>query len=389
MKATTLSLLAGMPSAIMAQSLTQLLANNTQLSALNALLATYPSIANSLANVTNVTVLAPSNEALSAFTNSTAFKTIASSPDGNRSIADLLSYHVLQGEYYASNITDTPAFVHTLLNDTEYSNVTNGQVVEAIMQDNKVYFYSGLLANSSVTQADLNFTGGVVHIIDNVLTIPTNASSSAAAGGLTALAGALTAEKLVDTVDGLKDVTIFAPSNSAFQAIGSALGNLTSQQLTDILEYHVINGTVGYSSMLMNDTQLTAVDGHNITVRIENGSVFVDSAKVVTPNLLIANGVVHVIDNVLNPNNTAATPNATASTQAPAFSGASSASAIPFTSGVSASATISGTGAGAGAKVTGTSSSSAGAMPMRTAGVGAAMVLGAGAALINVDVFQF
>ncbi|RAO69967.1 uncharacterized protein BHQ10_005979 [Talaromyces amestolkiae] len=387
MKATKLSLLALMPSAIVAQNLTQLLANTTQLSSLNALLSSYPGIANSLANITNVTILAPSNDALANFTNSTSFKALASSPSGNKSIEDLLSYHILQGEYYASNITDTPAFIHTYLNDTAYTNVTSGQVVEAIKQDNDTYFYSGLFANSTVTQADLNFTGGVVHIIDKVLTVPLNVSSSAAAAGLSALVGALQAEKLTQTVDELKNVTIFAPANSAFQAIGSALGNLTADQLSGILEYHVLNGTLAYSTDLKNDTQYTAVDGRNITVRIENGSVFVDSARVVTPNLLVANGVVHVIDNVLNPNNTSATPNATATSQVPAFSGASSASAIPFTSGVTASATVTGTGAGAGAGVTGTSSSTAGAMPMRTAGMGAAMVFGAGAALLNADVF--
>lgn len=142
-----------MPSAIMAQNLTQLLANTTQLSSLTALLSSYPGVANSLANITNVTLLAPSNDALAKFTNSTAFQALASSPNGNKTIEDLLSYHVLQGEYYASNITDTPAFIHTLLNDTTYTNVTGGQVVEAIKQDNNTYFYSGLLANSTVTQA--------------------------------------------------------------------------------------------------------------------------------------------------------------------------------------------------------------------------------------------
>lgn len=135
-----------------------------------------------------------------------------------------------------------------------------------------------------------------MHIIDKVLTVPLNVSSSAAAAGLSALVGALQAEKLTQTVDELKNVTIFAPANSAFQAIGSALGNLTADQLSGILEYHVLNGTLAYSTDLKNDTQYTAVDGRNITVRIENGSVFVDSARVVTPNLLVANGVVHVID---------------------------------------------------------------------------------------------
>lgn len=153
MKVAKLSLLALMPSAIAAQNLTQLLANTTQLSSLSALLSSYPRIESSLANISNVTILVPSNAALANFTNSTSFQVLASGPSGNRTIEDLLSYHILQGEYYASNITDTPAFIHTYLNDTAYTNVTSGQIVEAIKQDNETYFYSGLLANSTVTQA--------------------------------------------------------------------------------------------------------------------------------------------------------------------------------------------------------------------------------------------
>jgi hypothetical protein len=112
---------------------------------------------------------------------------------------------------------------------------------------------------------------------------------------VTALVGALTQANLASTVDSLHDVTIFAPSNAAFQAIGSAVGSLSTAQLASILEYHVINGTVGYSSLLTNET-IKTVQGGSVTITIEDGSVFVNSAKVIVPNVLVANGVVHVID---------------------------------------------------------------------------------------------
>ena len=109
------------------------------------------------------------------------------------------------------------------------------------------------------------------------------------------MASALNATNLISTVNGLKDVTIFAPSNAAFGAIGSALPGLSTSQLTSILTYHVVVGTVGYSSLLSNTT-LTTVNGGNVTITVEDGSVFVNSAKVIIPNILVANGVVHVID---------------------------------------------------------------------------------------------
>lgn len=135
----------------------------------------------------------------------------------------------------------------------------------------------------------------MIHIIDHVLTIPQSDSATAVAANLTSLAGALTQASLVNTVNSLKDVTIFAPSNAAFAAIGSALGNLTTAQLTSILTYHVVSGTVGYSTGLTNTT-LTTVNGETLKITIENGAVYVNSARVVTPDVLVANGVVHVID---------------------------------------------------------------------------------------------
>lgn len=142
---------------------------------------------------------------------------------------------------------------------------------------------------------NVNFTGGVVHVIDKVLTVPQSASNTAGALNLTSLAGALTTANLVGTVDGLSDVTIFAPSNDAFQAIGSATANLSVEALSSILTYHVVQGAVRYSSILSNTT-LTTVNGGNVTISIVNRSVYVNSARVVVPDVLIAGGVVHVID---------------------------------------------------------------------------------------------
>jgi len=70
------------------------------------------------------------------------------------------------------------------------------------------------------------------------LTIPEKISTTAEQAGLSALAGALTKANLVGALDSMTNVTVFAPSNKAFQSIGSATGSLTVQQLAGILEYH-------------------------------------------------------------------------------------------------------------------------------------------------------
>ena len=85
-------------------------------------------------------------------------------------------------------------------------------------------------------------------------------------------------------------------------------------------------------------------------------------------------------------------PNTTASTTGVAFSGASSASVVPFTSGIPAPtvAIVTPSGAATGASGVGatgaagpSSSSSAFAMPMQTGAVGAAALFGGIAAMLN------
>lgn len=293
----------------------------------------------------------------------------------------VLTYHVLNGTIRSTDIQDTPSFPKTLLTNSTYTNVTGGQVVKAETEDNSVVFTSGLLRQSRVVTADATFTGGIVHIIDSVLTIPMNDSATAVAANLTALAGALTTADLVSTLDSAEDVTVFAPSNSAFAAIQNLAANLSTEQLSSVLTYHVVQGTVGYSSSLTSGAQLTTLNGGQVTITIDDGDVFVNSAEVQIADVLVSNGVVHVIDNVLNPDNSTARPDVTASTQQPAFTGASSASDVPFTSGITATGSAAPTG-GAGATATSSGPAEAG-VPMQTAAVGAAALFGGAAMLAN------
>ncbi|KAH4202714.1 hypothetical protein HBH61_056670 [Parastagonospora nodorum] len=330
-------------------SLVQALNSSTDLTTLSTVLGLVPELVTALGSAQNITILAPSNAAFAKVDNAT----LSALQSNTGLLSALLQYHVLNATVPSSAITNTSAFVPTLLTNSAFTNVTGGQVVSAKTANGGVSIFSGLAMNSSVTTADVAFTGGVIHIIDTVLTIPETASNTAIAAGLSSLAGALTAANLVETVDTTKDVTIFAPSNAAFQAIGSGLGNLTTEQVTSVLTYHVVAGAVGYSSGLTNGTSLKTVNGANLTITVVDGKVFVNGARVITPDVLVANGVVHVIDNVLNPAN-ASIADPSASAGSPAFSGASSVSDAPFTSGVpTASKTL-----GGGATPTGSAASS-------------------------------
>lgn len=102
-----------------------------------------------LAGLTNITILAPSNSAFGKIDN----ETLSGLTSNEGLLTALLQYHVLNGTFPSSAITNTSAFVPTALTNPLFTNVTGGQVVEGVTSGDNVVFYSGLLTNSTVTTA--------------------------------------------------------------------------------------------------------------------------------------------------------------------------------------------------------------------------------------------
>lgn len=160
---------------------------------------------------------------------------------------------------------------------------------------------TGLKSTAKVVQADLTYNNGVVHIIDSLLTIPQLVSETAIAGNFSALAGAAISTNLITALDTTPDLTIFVPNNAAFQQIEPTLRTLNLSQIASALTYHVIPGTVAYSTLLKAGS-IRTLNGASVYVRVEsNGAVFVNQARVINADVLVANGVIHVIDSVLLP----------------------------------------------------------------------------------------
>jgi uncharacterized surface protein with fasciclin (FAS1) repeats len=141
----------------------------------------------------------------------------------------------------------------------------------------------------------VNFTGGVIHVIDSFLTLPQNISTTLDELDDTSALGAI-AKSGLDSGPLPANLTAFIPNNAAFQAIGSALASVSMEQLQGILGYHIVEDAVVYSTMLTNGTNITTLAQGTIHVTLDGDNIFVNSAKVVIPNVLIKEGVVHVID---------------------------------------------------------------------------------------------
>lgn len=120
---------------------------------------------------------------------------------------------------------------------------------------------------------------------------------------LTQLVQALEAAGLTSALEEAGPLTVFAPNNDAFASLDqSDLTELLTnpQQLGDILQYHVVEGAVNASDLEDGQT-LTTLQGGELTVGVDGSTVTVNDAEVVQPDIEAGNGVIHVIDTVLQP----------------------------------------------------------------------------------------
>lgn len=124
-----------------------------------------------------------------------------------------------------------------------------------------------------------------------------------AAGNFTTLATALQAAGLVDTLKGPGPFTVFAPTDEAFAKLPAGTLDMLladPDMLRAVLTYHVLPGRVTAADVAMLHTA-TTVQGEDVTFGASNSGVQVDDATVTQPDVIAANGVIHVIDAVILP----------------------------------------------------------------------------------------
>ncbi|CEK11515.1 fasciclin domain-containing protein [Legionella hackeliae] len=107
---------------------------------------------------------------------------------------------------------------------------------------------------------------------------------------------------LVDELQGEGPFTIFAPTNEAFEAVPSdTLSALKAdkEKLKKVLLYHVLKGKVMASDV--KSGMVPTLEGQDLSIKVNNGTVMVNDAKVVGTDINASNGVIHVINKVLVP----------------------------------------------------------------------------------------
>lgn len=138
-------------------------------------------------------------------------------------------------------------------------------------------------------------------------------STAEAAGSFTTLLAAIEAAGLRDVLsDRANNYTIFAPTDSAFEALGQESVNALladSEALNDTLLYHVLAG--------VNDADaVTALAGQTITmlndktaaVVLDADQLKINTSTITATDIVASNGIIHIIDAVLTPTEDAVTP---------------------------------------------------------------------------------
>jgi uncharacterized surface protein with fasciclin (FAS1) repeats len=244
------------------------------------------------------TVFAPTNDAFNKFLTAnslTAAQLLAS--DG---LTETLTYHVVGASVPSTAVT--AGKVTTVSGDPFYV---------SIAPNNEIW----INGNTKITSTDVAASNGIIHVLDNVITPPTQniaeiaiASTTAAQPEFTQLVAALVRANLAGAFQGGfdDDFTVFAPTDAAFQDLYTTLGvsgvdQIPLETLTAVLQYHVVPARAFSQDLRQGASLPTLLTGQNLTVNLSDLKINDSGLVAAALNIHATNGVIHVIDKVLLP----------------------------------------------------------------------------------------
>jgi transforming growth factor-beta-induced protein len=265
-----------------------------------AIRAASPSVLTALLGPDKKTLFAPTNAAFAA-------AGITALPD-RATLDAVLTYHVLAGEVRAADIATGSSSATTLGGKNIYLSKGAAGV-----------FING---TTKVTTPNVLASNGVIHIIDRTLLPPTQtiaeivvASSSATTPQFTQLLAAVAkVPAILEAASASGNLTVFAPTDAAFQALYTALGvadmnaleaAIGNEKLAQVLQHHIVGARVFSSDLTSGSVgtlnQSVTVNVTNLTISDANGSTPPANLVASLLNIHATNGVIHVIDKVLIP----------------------------------------------------------------------------------------
>jgi uncharacterized surface protein with fasciclin (FAS1) repeats len=248
------------------------------------------------------TVFAPNNDAFAAAGITQAFI----DANSKETLAAVLKYHVLNTKVEAGTITAGNNNEVTTLNGKAFVTKNAGGVS---------------INGASVIKADVAASNGVIHVINRLIVPPSLDVVAYLQGNAdySLLVAAVVKADLVTILKGAGPFTVFAPTNTAFAALGADYATATAIQnldatktaaLKNILLYHVV-AERAFSQNLAAGSKATAFPTKSVTIDVTSGVkvtggtaanvATVQTNPVTRFNIVATNGVVHTIDKVLLP----------------------------------------------------------------------------------------
>ena len=225
------------------------------------------------------TVFAPTDAAFGLLGQG-AVSALLDDPD---TLKNILLYHVIQGSEVLQDGALTVA--QSEANKVE---MANGAKTALSLANNTLF-----VNKSAVALADVMADNGVIHVVDQVITVPTAKGEptqtivdiAASNDDFSTLVTALTAADLVTTLsDTSATFTVFAPTNAAFDKIeDAALDGILADTdaLTAILLKHVVSNSEidSVSAFAANGADVPSIGGDSLSVNLQNFSRTVDGAS--------------------------------------------------------------------------------------------------------------
>jgi transforming growth factor-beta-induced protein len=216
----------------------------------------------------------------------------------------ILKYHVVSGEVPASEVVKLDGMsVETIGGELVWIEVKDGKVI--------------LNDVAEVVITDVYASNGIIHVIDAVLVPQDIVEAASANPDFSTLVAALGAAGLADALSAPNGpYTVFAPTNDAFAALpkGVVDGLLADiSALQRVLKYHVASGLLPASEVVnlygamnvapapANVKSLETIGGELVWIEVKDGKVYVNDAEVIITDIKTSNGIIHVIDAVLAP----------------------------------------------------------------------------------------
>lgn len=254
-------------------------------------------LVNTLSGTGPFTVFAPTNDAFNQFLDDNDFVNLEAVPVPV--LKEILLNHVVSGAVQSTALTT--GYIKTLAKGTASTTNTLSMFVNTA---------SGVRLNgvSSVSTANVLATNGVIHVVDNVIGLPTIVTHTQANPNFDTLEGFVTNSAQSAVLSALGAATpaktVFAPTNSAFTNATWTVG-ATQPTITAVLQHHVTTTGNFLASTLMNNQPITMlnqsttviISGSNTSIRDGFGT----NQPVIATDVQCSNGVIHAVSGVLRP----------------------------------------------------------------------------------------